>query len=151
MKPALIAGLIVCLAGCAKSADKITASYISPLAYQGYSCDQLGAELARVNARAAEVAGVQDEAASSDAALMGVGLILFWPTLFFLEGDTGREAELGRLRGEIDAIESAATRKNCHDLLDEYERHRNLIEAERERQEKLRRSEEDCPDDPDTC
>ena len=115
MKPALIAGLIVCLAGCAKSADKIPASYISPLAFQGYSCDQLGAELARVNARAAEVVGVQNEAASDDAALMGVGLILFWPTLFFLEGDTGREAELGRLRGEIDAIESAATRKNCHD------------------------------------
>ena len=147
MKLALIAGLIVCLAGCAKSSDKIPASYVSPLAYQGYSCNQLGAELARINARVAEVAGVQDEAASDDAVLMGVGLILFWPTLFFLEGDTGREAELGRLRGEIDAIESAATRKNCVDLLDEYERRRELIEAERKRQEELRRSEEDFPDD----
>ena len=108
IKRATIAGLTLGLAACADSSDKIAASYVSPLVYQDYSCSQLGAELARVTARVSEVAGVQDDAASDDAAVMGVGLLLFWPTLFLLEGDTGREAELGRLKGEVDAIERAA-------------------------------------------
>ena len=84
MRPLAIALLTGALAlgACAKSADEIPATYVSPLAYRDYSCDQLGAELSRVNARAAEVAGLQDEAASDDETIMGVGLVLFWPALF---------------------------------------------------------------------
>ena len=130
---AMIVGLALGLAGCADSSDNIAASYVSPLVYQDYSCSQLGAELGRVTARVAEVAGVQDSAASDDAALMGVGLVLFWPTLFFLEGDTGREAELGRLKGEVDAIERAATRKNCTAVLGDLERRRAAAEAARKK------------------
>ena len=74
---------------------------------------------------------MQDEAASDDAALMGIGLVLFWPTLFFLEGDTGRESELARLRGSIEAVESEAIRKDCKALVDEFERQRAMAkEAE---------------------
>ena len=130
---AAIAALV--LTACAKSADKIAADYVSPLAYQDYSCSQLGAELARVRARAAEVAGVQDEAASSDTGVMAVGMVLFWPALFFLEGDTGREAELGRLRGEADAIEVAATQKDCLMLIEEVKRQRELAEEARKKME----------------
>lgn len=134
-KVTVIAIATLALTACAKSADKIAADYVSPLAYQDYSCSQLGAELARVRARAAEVAGVQDEAASSDSGVMAVGMILFWPALFFLEGDTGREAELGRLRGEADAIEVAATQKECTVLLDDVKRQRELAEEARKKME----------------
>ena len=45
---------------------------------------------------------------------MGVGLILFWPTLFFLEGGDGPEAaEYARMKGEIDALETISIQKNC--------------------------------------
>ena len=45
---------------------------------------------------------------------MGIGLILFWPTLFALEGGDGPEAaEYGRLKGEYEAIRSAALQKKC--------------------------------------
>ena len=47
-------------------------------------------------------------------AQMGVGLVLFWPTLFFLEGGDGAEAaEYARLKGERDALEQAYTQKKC--------------------------------------
>lgn len=132
------------LAACADSADNIPAAYVSPVAYQDYSCSQLGAELSRVSARAAEVAGVQDEAASRDEGVMAIGLIVFLPALFFLEGDTGRESELGRLHGEVEAIEATATRKNCVDLLDEVARQRALAEEHRKRQAEIEAMQNAC-------
>lgn len=136
MKRVLIACLALGLAGCADSADKIAASYVSPLVCQDLSCSQMGAEPGRVAARVAEAAGVQDEAAWDDAVLMGVGLVLFRPTLCFLEGDTGREAELGRLRGEVEAIEKAATRKNCTAILDDLGQRRAAAEEAARRKTK---------------
>jgi len=40
--------------------------------------------------------------------------VLLWPTLFFLEGGDGPEAqEYGRLKGEKEAIESVAIHSKC--------------------------------------
>jgi hypothetical protein len=45
---------------------------------------------------------------------MAVGMILFWPALFFLEGGDGPQAaEYGRLKGERDALERVAIQKKC--------------------------------------
>lgn len=81
--------------------------------YQSYSCEQLQMEAQRISSRAAEISGVQDKKASSDAVKMGVGVILFWPTLFFIKGDGTTAAEVGRLKGEMDAVEQASIQKNC--------------------------------------
>lgn len=102
--------------GCAKSPDDISGAYVSPLVYQSFTCDQIGEELARVVARASEVAGVQQGTAGDDAVAMGVGLVLFWPALFFISG-SDRSAELARLKGEVEAIEKAAIRKDCDDVV----------------------------------
>lgn len=100
------------LVGCAQRADEIAPSYVSPLAYESYTCQQIFEESKRVSARAASVAGVQDSQASNDAVAMGVGLVVFWPALFFIGGQD-QSAELARLKGEKDALEQAAIRKNC--------------------------------------
>jgi hypothetical protein len=47
---------------------------------------------------------------------MGVGLFLFWPALFLLSESDHRE-ELGRLRGEYEALQQAAIEKQCPDIL----------------------------------
>jgi hypothetical protein len=52
---------------CAKSSDKIAASYVSPYQYDSYACPRVADEARRVSARAAQVAGVQDEKATKDA------------------------------------------------------------------------------------
>jgi len=106
--------LISCLllSACADHADKIQASYVSPLQYGDYSCKQIKAELGRVGRKMNEVAGIQDKTASDDSVAMGVGLILFWPALFFID-NSDQHIELARLKGEFDALEQAAIQKNC--------------------------------------
>lgn len=55
-----------------------------------------------------------DKKAGNDAAQMGIGLVLFWPALFFLEGGDGPEAaEYSRLKGEMQALEKVAIKKKC--------------------------------------
>lgn len=101
------------LAGCASNADKIGASYISPLQYQNYSCVQLGDEAQRVSGRVAQLSGVQDQKASSDALATGVAIVLFWPAAFMIGGNDQNTAELARLKGEFEAVERASIEKNC--------------------------------------
>ena len=117
------------LHACAKSSDSVTGSYVSPLQYGSYDCDQLAAEAGRLSARVAEVSGNQDDAAARDAVATTVGVVLFWPALFFLAaGDN--EAELARLKGEFDAVERAAIEKKCS-LADDIRRGREEAAAAR--------------------
>lgn len=79
--------------------------------YQSYTCDQIRLELQRIGARVSEVTGQQQRAANNDALAMGVGLVIFWPALFFLASDNDKRDELSRLRGEYDALQQAANLK----------------------------------------
>jgi hypothetical protein len=107
-------GLALMLVGCASSPDKIQTSYVSPLQYKDYDCDQIAGELERVSRRANELHGSLKKTSDNDNAQMAVGMILFWPALFFLEGGDGPEAaEYGRLKGERDALEKVAIQKKC--------------------------------------
>jgi hypothetical protein len=105
--------IAVGLTGCASSSKEISAAYISPITYQGYSCQQLAGELQRISSRVQQVSGTVDGRANNDAAMMGIGLILFWPSLFFIKGDGPEAQELSRLKGEYDAVNQAAIRQNC--------------------------------------
>jgi hypothetical protein len=103
----------VSITACAKHADEIPAQYISPLQYQSYECDQLATEMLIVSRRTSDLAAQVDKTASNDTAQMTVGLILLWPTLFFLDGDTPQAQEYARLKGEFDALEKVSIQKNC--------------------------------------
>lgn len=105
--------LITMLSGCAKSTTEIPAQYISPMQYEGRNCRQLQSELQVVSQRVADLGGQVDKTASDDNAQMAVGLILFWPALFFLDGSTPQGNEYARLKGEFDALEKAAIHKGC--------------------------------------
>lgn len=100
------------LAGCASAPDKIAPAYVSPMQYGSYDCDQIRGEMIRVSAHVREVASVQQRKARNDEIATGVGLVLFWPALFFLMTDDQKE-ELSRLKGEYEALESAAIEKKC--------------------------------------
>jgi hypothetical protein len=113
MKKICICVLGAALAGCASRANEISASYTSPVAYSSYSCQQLREEAARLSARAAEVAGVQDQKATNDAVAAGVAVVLFWPAAFMVKGDSMTGAELARLKGQRDAVEQASIEKKC--------------------------------------
>jgi hypothetical protein len=106
--------LAVTLTGCASSSSQIAPSYVSPIVYDNYNCNQLRQEAQRVASRAAVAAGVQDETATNDAIVTGVAIVLFWPAAFLVSGgNKANAAELARLRGHMDAIEQANIRKQC--------------------------------------
>lgn len=105
--------LTAVVAGCATNPDNISAAYVSPMQYTSYTCPQLQEEATRVSARAAQVAGAQSSKATGDAVAMGVGLVLFWPSLFFIKGDGTTATEVARLKGEMDAIEQASVKRRC--------------------------------------
>lgn len=109
----IIAASASILAGCATASKDVKTTYVSPLQYQQYDCEQLAAESNRLTQRANQIAGRLDEAAKNDQAITGVGMILFWPALFALGGTKEQEAEFARMKGESDAIQQAAIMKKC--------------------------------------
>ncbi len=100
--------------GCAKSSEMVTGSYVSPLQYQTFSCQQLGEEAQRISARVAQTSGVQDQKRSNDQVATTAAIILFWPAAFLVGGDDQNTAELARLKGEFEAIEKTSVQKNCN-------------------------------------
>ena len=134
----VISGLLLCaLTGCASKAQNISAAYVSPLLYQSFNCTQVGDEIGRVSRKVMEVSGQQDNTANKDAVAVGVGLVIFWPALFFLAGGEHKD-ELARLKGEYDALESVAVSKECKSVLAEIENSRKkqqeLEEAKAEKE-----------------
>lgn len=108
---AVLSALI--LSGCATKPEEIAPAYVSTTGYEQMSCDQLRAEAEGVSNRARTAAGVQEDNANRDAAMVGVGVVLFWPALFFMKGDGAQAAEVARLKGEMQAIEQVNARKSC--------------------------------------
>ena len=109
----VICAISTFVTGCATASGNIATAYVSPLPYQGYDCQQISAEMVRVQGRASQLAGRLDQAASNDKALAGVGIVLFWPALFALGGTKEQEAEYARLKGENDAMQAVSVAKRC--------------------------------------
>ena len=113
MRGFVFAVAAVALAGCASSAADITPSYVSPMIYQGYTCQQLAMEAQSVSARAASLSGAQDSQRTKDAVATTAAVIIFWPAAFLVGGDKATAAELGQMKGQMVAIEQASIGKKC--------------------------------------
>jgi len=101
------------LSACAKSPDQISTASVSPTMFSNLNCNQMQHEAHRINTRLTEITGRQQSAATGDAIMMGVGLILFWPSLFFVGHSEDLAPEIARLRGEAEALHTAAQARNC--------------------------------------
>ena len=109
----ILAGAVL-LSGCAADTSQIRASHVSALQYDGHTCEQLKAEAARITRKVIETGARVDKTAADDDAQTAVGLVIFWPALFFLEGeDTADTHEYAELKGHMNAIEEASIRKAC--------------------------------------
>ena len=115
MKKLCVCALLgLLITGCASDTSQIRPAYVSPLEYQDHDCDMLQAEAIRLTRQARELGARVNDTAETDDAQMAVGLILFWPTLFFLEGEeTADTRQYAELKGRITAIEDASIRKKC--------------------------------------
>ena len=105
--------IAVVTSGCATGSNGIASSYTSPMQFQSYDCEQLASEAQRLQGRSTQLGARLDQAASADAALVGVGLLLFWPALFALGGTKAQEADYARMKGEYDAIVQSGVIRKC--------------------------------------
>jgi hypothetical protein len=101
------------LGGCASSSADITPAYVSPVAYQTYTCQQLALEAQAISTRAATLSGAQDSQRTKDGWATAAAVVVFWPAAFFVGGDKQTAAELGQMKGQMVAIEQASIAKKC--------------------------------------
>lgn len=114
MRNLIVAVFATALAGCASSSSDISATYVSPVQYQQYTCQQLALEAQAVSTRAATLSGVQDSQRSKDQVATGVAIVVFWPAAFLVGGDKQTAAELAQMKGQLVAIEQASIAKKCN-------------------------------------
>jgi hypothetical protein len=107
--------LLVCLqlSACATQPEQVVGTYVSPATYSSYGCKQIVSERNRVVQKVNELNGVQKKKADSDAAVMGIGMILFWPALFGLAAGSDVEPQLASMKGNYDALTAVGTQKSC--------------------------------------
>ena len=75
------------LGGCASSSSEITPAYVSPVAYQSYTCQQLALEAQSISTRAAGLSGTQDSQRTKDQWATAAAVVIFWPAAFFVSAD----------------------------------------------------------------
>lgn len=104
---------VLLVAGCAHYSEEIAAQPVPPSSVESYECAQITSEIKRVSSRLDELKKVVDEAAKDDEVKTTVGIAVFPPLLFFLNGDGADAEEYGRLKGQYAALREASTRKQC--------------------------------------
>ena len=108
----LIFILIFFISSCATDPKEIDAAYVSPLVYKDYDCDQIAMEMDHVGRRTHILYNRLKEERDADEWQTGVGILLLWPTLFWLEGSDGPEAtEYAQLKGEYEALRVNSVKK----------------------------------------
>lgn len=113
MRNFFIAACCAALVGCASSSADIAPTYVSPVMYQSYNCQQLALEAQGVSTRAATLSGTQDSQRTKDTVATTAAVIIFWPAAFLVGGDKQTAAELANMKGQMVAIEQASIAKKC--------------------------------------
>lgn len=109
MKSIIIAASAACfVAACAKAPESISASYVSEVGYQGYSCKQLSEETQRLSQALSTASAQQSKARGNDVA----GVILIGLPVSTLSGDN-IAPEIARLKGEQEAVRKSRITKGC--------------------------------------
>lgn len=103
-----VVAVAAALGACAKSPESISASYVSEVGYQAWSCQQLSDETLRLSSAYASAAQQQEKARTNDV----VGVILIGLPVSSLSGDN-IAPEIARLKGEQEAVRKAMVIKNC--------------------------------------
>ena len=104
----------VLFVSCASNPDKITTAYVSPLQFQNYNCDQIALEQLNIERRGSQLYNTLAAEAKGDRWQMGVGMVLFLPTLIALEGGDGPAAgEYSLIKGQYQALQTTSVQKKC--------------------------------------
>ncbi len=101
------------LAACAPSPNQVSASYVSPVVYDGQSCKKLMAERNQIASEVNLLTAKQQKSSTNDAVATGIALVLFWPAAFALALTEDQSAQLAQAKGNFEAIEAQMRNKGC--------------------------------------
>lgn len=110
--------MVLVLAGCATRSVDVKPLPSDPAAFAGWTCEAMYTEADKVQRRAADVAYSVDERVGNNIIALGVGTTIFWPALLAMRPDGPDAAELARLRGRYDALQSSLKTRPCAPLPD---------------------------------
>lgn len=100
-------------AGCATRAVDVKPLPASPAEFLTWDCARIDEERDKVQQRAADVAWAVDERAGNNILALGMGVTVFWPAMLAMRPDGLEHAELARLKGRFEALDTAARDKGC--------------------------------------
>ena len=110
----LMAAAAACLlAGCVTRAVDVLPTPTSPAEFALWDCERLDDERDSVQQRAADTAYAVEERAGNNILALGVGATLFWPAMLAMRPVGPEAAELARLKGRFEALNTAAGQKGC--------------------------------------
>jgi hypothetical protein len=95
------------LVGCANRPESIRASFVSHERFSELNCSQLTTKLADTRSELDKFSKMQDSKANGDA----FGVFLLGIPFSKLSGD--HEGDVARLKGEVEAIETAQIKSKC--------------------------------------
>ena len=102
------------IVGCASNPDNMQTAYVSTFKYNAYDCNQLQMQHGQTTRRLGVLYNQLKKEANTDNWQTGVGLLVFWPALLFVEGGDGVEAaEYSQLKGDLVALEETLITKSC--------------------------------------
>ena len=107
LPPALLA------AGCATRSVDVKPLPASPAEFNTWDCARIDDERDLVQHRAADVAWAVDERVGNNILALGMGVTVFWPAMLAMRPDGLEAAELARLKGRFEALDTAARDKAC--------------------------------------
>lgn len=106
-KAFLIAAVTLSLSACANRPETIRASFVSYEKFVHIDCSELATKVADSRALLVKTSKMQDDKANGDA----VGVFLLGIPFSKLSGDY--EGEVARLKGEVEALETAKIKNKC--------------------------------------
>lgn len=108
-------GAVLGLSACASPSEDVNATYVSPLRFQGMSCDALWRENSAMIEQIAMLRAEQDERAQLDRKSFGVVPLLAGYDIDVVKR-RDREPHLARAMGRANAIYAAGMAKGCEGL-----------------------------------
>lgn len=110
-----IAGLlsVAVAAGCATRAADVQPLPADPADYASWTCARMHDEMDAVQQQAVDLSWTVDERAGQHVVALGLGLTVFWPALLAMRPDGAEAESLARLKGQYDALQTAARRAGC--------------------------------------
>ena len=113
LNPFLCACALWALAGCATRAVDVPPARANPADFSAWDCARLDDEQDAVQQRAADMAYSVDEQAGNNIMALGLGVAVFWPALLAMRPVGPEAAELSRLKGRFEALQTASQLKAC--------------------------------------